>query len=72
MIEVITRAGFACPWCDRVKTLLRINGKSFTAKELTLEELKQRGFATVPQVFDGEKLIGGFEATLAHLDFGGF
>ena len=55
-----------CPYCDRAKTLLK--GKSIPYVEEMIDgkpeeyaKLKERtGHMTVPQIFIGEKFIGGF------------
>jgi glutaredoxin 3 len=55
-----------CPYCVRAKEFLKRKGVAF--EEINLEDdpeelnkLKNRtGLRTVPQIFIGEKLIGGF------------
>lgn len=62
-----------CPYCDRAKDLLTRKGVQFEAIELQnhpgeFEKLKRRtGLMTVPQIFIGETLIGGF-TDMAALD----
>jgi glutaredoxin 3 len=62
-----------CPYCDRAKDLLSRKGVAFEAIELQdhpgeFEKLKARtGMMTVPQIFIGEKLIGGY-TDMAALD----
>ena len=62
-----------CPYCDRAKALLKSKGVAFEAIELQdhpgeFEKLKARtGLMTVPQIFVGEKLIGGY-SDMAELD----
>ena len=62
-----------CPYCDRAKALLKSKGVPFEAIELQdhpgeFEKLKARtGLMTVPQIFIGEKLIGGY-SDMAELD----
>jgi glutaredoxin 3 len=62
-----------CPYCDRAKALLSRKGVSFEAIELQnhpgeFEKLKARtGLMTVPQIFIGETLIGGY-TDMAALD----
>merc|ERR1712130_483878 len=57
-----------CPYCDRVKALLKQLGASFEAIELderddcsaVQQELgKRTGATSVPRVFVGKKFIGG-------------
>ncbi len=62
-----------CPYCDRAKDLLKRKGVQFEAIELQdhpgeFEKLKERtGLMTVPQIFIGETLIGGY-TDMAALD----
>lgn len=65
-IVVYTRA--FCIWCWKVKRLLRRNGLAFEERGAADESthawlLERTGRSTVPQVFAGETVIGGFEAT---------
>ena len=56
-----------CGWCERAKALLARNGIS--CREVRVdedpalrEEMMQRtGRRTVPQIFIGERYVGGFE-----------
>ncbi len=55
-----------CPYCIRAKALLKERGLTFQEHVLDYnddeawEELEQRtGMDTVPQIFFGEKFIGG-------------
>lgn len=65
-----------CPYCVRAKQLL--TGKGIPFEEINLEDkpeeltaLKKRtGWKTVPQIFFGEELIGGF-TELAQLNSSG-
>lgn len=71
--KVIVYSKDYCPYCDRAKALLKSKGVAFEAIELQdhpgeFEKLKARtGLMTVPQIFIGEKLIGGF-SDMAELD----
>jgi glutaredoxin 3 len=62
-----------CPYCVRAKDLLTRKGVPFEeinldGKDDELAELRARtGLRTVPQIFIGEKMIGGF-SELAALD----
>jgi glutaredoxin 3 len=55
-----------CPYCDRAKALLKSKGIPYKeinldGKDDELNDLRNRtGMRTVPQIFIGEKLIGGF------------
>jgi glutaredoxin 3 len=63
-----------CPYCVRAKGLLSQRGISF--KEVFVPEeddaqwdelFKRSGLRTMPQIFHGEKLVGGY-SDLAELD----
>jgi len=65
MLEIFGRPN--CAWCDRAKELAAIQKapfiyRDFTKDPGTLAELKRRapGARTVPQIFIGERLIGGY------------
>jgi len=67
-----------CPFCEKVKTLLKTNNIPFEALELDLTEdgaaiqevlLEKTGQKTVPNVFVNGRHLGGCDATLqAHAD----
>lgn len=65
-----------CPYCVRAKSLLTSKGVSFEeinldGKDAEFQALKERtGWKTVPQIFIGEKMIGGY-TDLAALDASG-
>lgn len=68
LIVIYTTSAFHCPWCVRAKELLNIYGYDFYEKDINVEprykeEFKEQGFKTVPQVFIGNKHIGGYETT---------
>jgi GrxC family glutaredoxin len=63
-----------CPYCDRAKALL--NGRGIPFEEIKLADddeeawealIKRSGMQTVPQIFVGDELIGGY-TDLAALD----
>lgn len=63
-----------CPYCVKAKNLLKKKGASFTEIDLSkhpekLEEMlaKSGGRKTVPQIFIGDRHIGGFD-DMAALD----
>jgi glutaredoxin 3 len=62
-----------CPYCVRAKDLLKRKGIAFEeinldGRDQELAELRARtGFRTVPQIFIGGKMIGGF-TDLAAMD----
>ncbi len=55
-----------CPYCIKAKALLTSLNISFNEIDVTntpdiIEELSQKsGFRTVPQIFVGDKCLGGF------------
>ena len=65
-----------CPYCERAKALLREKGQSWT--EIDIEEhdarrvemIERSGQSTVPQIWIGDRHVGGFE-DLAELERGG-
>ncbi len=61
-----------CPYCDRAKSLLRGKGQEWSeidieADSARLSEMLQRsgGRRTVPQIFIGERYVGGFQELAA-------
>ncbi len=62
-----------CPFCVRAKNFFKSKGIPFEeinmdGKDQELESLKKKtGLRTVPQIFIGENLVGGF-TDLAELD----
>ena len=60
-----------CPYCEFARTLLRSKGVSFVEisleehPELRAEMIKRSGRHTVPQIFIGERHVGGFDALYA-------
>jgi glutaredoxin len=66
MTRIIVYSKNNCPFCDQAKALLK--SKNIDFKEVNIETnaagrdvLIERGLRSVPQVFDGELLIGGFD-----------
>lgn len=68
-VKIYTKSN--CPYCVRAKQLFKNKGVDF--EEVFLDDkpdeyrkLKERtGLMTVPQVFVGEQLIGGYTETAA-------
>ncbi|NQZ00181.1 MAG: glutaredoxin 3 [Bdellovibrionales bacterium] len=60
-----------CPFCVRAKQFLSQKGVDFEevvldGKDDELQALRERtGFRTVPQIFIGEEMIGGFSDMMA-------
>lgn len=67
MPEIIVYSKDVCPYCVRAKMLLQRKGAAFTEIKITDEKIKEEmikksgGRMTVPQIFIGEKHIGGFD-----------
>jgi len=56
-----------CPYCERAKALLKTRGKDFDEIKVDRQDTAQvqalvarSGMRTFPQIFHGDKLIGGF------------
>lgn len=73
MNEVKVYTQTYCPYCDRAKSLLKEKGVNFEEINLDgkpdeLNSLREKtGMRTVPQIFIGEELIGGY-SELSSLD----
>jgi glutaredoxin len=65
---------YHCPYCDQAKALLKHNEIPFEEKKIgdgyTKEELLEAvpGARSVPQIFIGGELIGGFTELKKHLE----
>ena len=66
-----------CPFCDQAKALLKQKGIEFEERKIgegyTREDLLESvpTARTVPQIFLGEQLIGGFQELRKHLEESG-
>jgi glutaredoxin 3 len=64
---------YNCPYCDQAKALLKQKGIPFEEKKIgdgyTKEELLEAvpSARTVPQIFLGDELVGGFTELRARL-----
>jgi len=73
-MKAVVWSKYHCPYCDRAKALLKQRGIAFEEKKIgdgyTREELLEAvpTARTVPQIFIGEELIGGFTELKAHLE----
>ncbi|MDE2029563.1 MAG: glutaredoxin 3 [Alphaproteobacteria bacterium] len=72
MARVIVYSGPACPYCDRAKMLLKKKGAAFEdfnvkADADKLAEMMQKsgGRRTIPQIFIGDRHIGGYDDLVA-------
>ena len=65
-MKAILWSKYNCPYCDQAKALLKQKGIPFEEKKIgdgyTKEELLEAipTARTVPQIFLGEELVGGF------------
>jgi thioredoxin reductase (NADPH) len=67
MAEIVMYTKSWCPYCDRAKSLLREKGQSWT--EIDIEQQPERrdemirrsSRSTVPQIFIGDRHVGGFD-----------
>ena len=65
MPEIIIYSKDVCPYCVRARMLLQKKGASFTEIKITDEKTKEEmmkksgGRMSVPQIFIGEKHVGG-------------
>ena len=72
-----------CPWCDKVKELIREKGSDYTSIPIenfpeVRRQMKVKGYKTVPVVvlpdyfdklsFDEGSVIGGYEDTVDFLE----
>ena len=73
-MEATVWSKYHCPYCDQAKALLKQKGYVITEKKIgdgyTKEELLEAvpTARTVPQIFIGEQLIGGFTELKTHLE----
>ncbi len=64
MVKIYTKN--YCPYCTQAKALLKSQNIEFEEIDITdkpevMDELvKKSGMMTVPQIFAGEKLLGGY------------
>lgn len=64
--------GVKCQWCTKVIMMMGNLGLEFDVVSVkgnkeALSFMHKMGLHTVPQVFEGDRLIGGYEATKEHL-----
>ena len=73
-MKAVIWSRYHCPYCDQAKALLGQREIPFEEKKIgdgyTKEELLEAvpTARTVPQIFIGEELIGGFTELKAHLE----
>lgn len=69
-IEIYTKA--FCPYCSRAETLLRAKGADYEEFDITMGGPKRaemlaraNGRTTVPQIFIGDRHVGGSDDLMA-------
>jgi glutaredoxin 3 len=73
-MKAVVWSKYHCPYCDQAKALLKQKGIPFEEKKIgdgyTREELLEAvpTARTVPQIFIGDELIGGFTELKQHLE----
>jgi len=73
-MKAIVWSKYQCPYCDQAKSLLTQKGIAFEERKIgdgwTKEDLLEAVPAarSVPQIFLGEQLIGGFTELKKHLE----
>lgn len=67
MPEIVIYTGSLCPYCTMAKRLLDRKGATYTEinvdsnPELRLELMQRTKRRTIPQIFIGDRHIGGFD-----------
>ena len=67
MAEVVIYSTKVCPYCVKAKMLLQKKGAEFSEIDVNSDEIRDEmvakagGRRTVPQIFIGDKHIGGFD-----------
>jgi thioredoxin reductase (NADPH) len=67
MPEIVMYTKSWCPYCDQAKHLLREKGQSWTEIDIEAEPARRRemiersGRSTVPQIWIGDRHVGGFD-----------
>jgi len=71
---VITRAGFPCPWCDKAAELLDEKGLRYNLRPLKKSDLREAAdhaeMSTVPIIYHGVRLVGGYAELKEYLNNG--
>lgn len=69
---VISQAGKKCPWCDKAMALLDEKGEAYHIRSLPrtklLEEADRAKMNTVPIIYHGIRLIGGYDDLVEYLE----
>jgi glutaredoxin 3 len=73
-MKAVIWSKYNCPYCDQAKALLKMKGITFEERKIgdgyTKEDLLEAvpTARSVPQIFLGEELIGGFTELKAKLN----
>jgi glutaredoxin 3 len=74
MANITIYTAESCPYCERAKRLLKERGISYQEKKIDWDDdaqwdalYEKSKMKTVPQIFNGDTLIGGF-TELSQLD----
>jgi glutaredoxin 3 len=73
-MKAVIWSKYNCPYCDQAKSLLKMKGIAFEERKIgdgyTKEDLLEAvpTARSVPQIFLGEELIGGFTELKAKLN----
>jgi glutaredoxin len=67
MFYILTKENFKCPWCEAADLMLWNHNRERRTIALPRDVLVGLGIKTVPQIFEGEKLIGGYDDLVKHL-----
>lgn len=72
MVSIVLYTTMFCPFCSRAKRLLEAKGVSYTEIDVGMDSSKRQemmdlagGRHTVPQIFIGERHVGGSDELVA-------
>ena len=72
MASIVLYTTMFCPFCSRAKGLLEAKGVSYTEIDVGMDSLKRQemmdlagGRQTVPQIFIGDRHVGGSDELVA-------
>lgn len=69
--SIYTQAGRKCPWCEKAAALLEEKGHAFHMRPLAIEELREHAerakMTTVPIIYHGVHLVGGYDDLVKYL-----
>ena len=72
MVKIVMYTTMFCPFCSRAKRLLEAKGVSYTEIDVGMDSSKRQemldlagGSHTVPQIFIGDRHVGGSDELVA-------